>query len=100
LAEIFLALEYCHDNDVVFRDIKPENIMLDGQGHIRLIDFGLSKIGITYDHHTNTLCGTNHYMAPELVQREFYGPATDWWSFGVIGYDMLTGGPPFKVIFN
>ena len=69
LAEIFMALEYLHEHHVIYRDIKPENIMLDKEGHIRLIDFGLSKVGVSEnpEHFTRTLCGTNSYMAPEVI---------------------------------
>lgn len=73
--------------------------MLDVEGHCRLIDFGLSKVGVTENPltYTRTLCGTNSYMAPEVIKKEAYGPVADWWSFGVLAYDMLIGGPPFKV---
>ena len=72
--------------------------MLDLDGHARLIDFGLSKLNVTDEisTFTKTLCGTNCYMAPEVVRQECYGRSADWWSFGVLAYDMLTGGPPFK----
>jgi len=98
LAEVFMALEYLHEHHVVYRDIKPENIMLDKEGHIRLIDFGLAKVGVSEnpESFTRTLCGTSSYMAPEVIKREYYGPAADWWSFGILGYDMMAGGPPFK----
>ena len=97
-AEIFMALEYLHEHHIIYRDIKPENIMLDKEGHARLIDFGLCKVGVSENpaHFTRTLCGTNSYMAPEVIKKEFYGPAADWWSFGVLVYDMLAGHPPFK----
>ena len=64
------------------------------------IDYGLSKLGVTTDvsTFTRTLCGTNSYMAPEVVMKELYGATADWWSFGILGYDMLTGGPPFKAV--
>ena len=72
--------------------------MLDNDGHVRLIDFGLSKLDVTEDSatFTRTLCGTNSYMAPEVVQKDFYGKSADWWSFGILAYDMMSGGPPFK----
>ncbi len=98
LAEIFMALEYLHEHNVIYRDIKPENIMLDNEGHVRLIDFGLTKIGVSESptSFTRTLCGTNSYMAPEVIKKDLYGPSADWWSFGVLAFDMLTGGPPFR----
>ena len=72
--------------------------MLDNEGHIRLIDFGLTKVGVTSEpsSFTRTLCGTNTYMAPEVIRKEPYGPSADWWSFGVLAYDMMVGQPPFK----
>ncbi|CAF4269914.1 unnamed protein product [Rotaria socialis] len=76
-------------------DLKPENILLDGQGHVKLTDFGLCKESIYHGGQTNTFCGTIEYMAPEILTRSGHGKAVDWWSFGALMYDMLTGAPPF-----
>ena len=73
--------------------------MLDSKGHARLIDFGLCKIGVSEDDrtHTRTHCGTNSYMAPEILNKgQLYGPGVDWWSFGILAFDMMCGGPPWK----
>jgi p70 ribosomal S6 kinase len=92
LADITLALEHLHKNGIIHRDLKPENIILNANGHIRLIDFGMSKESI---HGEKTLCGTVEYIAPEIIQRTAYGKAVNWWSFRALMIDMLTGNPPF-----
>lgn len=95
-AEIVLGLEYLHANGVIYRDLKPENILLDGSGHICLTDFGISKQGLqSADDRTATFCGTPEYLAPEVLQGNQYNKAVDWWSFGTLMYEMLTGLPPF-----
>ncbi|KAL2810691.1 kinase-like domain-containing protein [Aspergillus granulosus] len=97
MAEMVLALEHLHQNvGVVYRDLKPENCLLDHEGHLLLTDFGLSKIAIDDDDRCNSSLGTIEYMAPEVVQGKPYGKACDWWSLGALGYDLLTGSPPFK----
>lgn len=96
LSEIVCALEYLHDRDIVYRDLKTENVMLDQHGHVKLIDFGLSKLGMTEGNLTNTFCGTVEYMAPEVVARSpGYTKPADWWSFGIFTFDLLTGRSPF-----
>ncbi|XP_013194881.2 serine/threonine-protein kinase S6KL [Amyelois transitella] len=93
VAEIAIALDFLHNAGVVYRDLKPENILLDSEGHIRLIDFGLSK-WLSIGSRTTTLCGTLKYMAPEVLSREPYGHAVDWWSLGVLTCRMLTNEYP------
>uniref|UniRef100_A0A1A9WAA5 non-specific serine/threonine protein kinase n=1 Tax=Glossina brevipalpis TaxID=37001 RepID=A0A1A9WAA5_9MUSC len=101
IAEVVLALEHLHKLGIIYRDIKLENILLDGQGHIVLADFGLSKIFSSgSDHRAHSFCGTLEYMAPEIIRA---GPgghdlAVDWWSVGVLTYELLTGASPFTVV--
>ncbi|KAI9661146.1 MAG: serine/threonine protein kinase psk1 [Bathelium mastoideum] len=96
MAEMILALEHLHANvGVVYRDLKPENCLLDSEGHLLLTDFGLSKVAIDDDTRCNSILGTIEYMAPEVIQGQDYGMAVDYWSLGAIGFDLLTGGPPF-----
>ncbi|KAJ5861561.1 AGC-kinase C-terminal [Penicillium soppii] len=97
MAEMVLALEHLHQNvGVLYRDLKPENCLLDTEGHLLLTDFGLSKIALGDDDRCNSLLGTIDYMAPEVIQGKPYGKACDWWSLGALGYDLLTGSPPFR----
>jgi serine/threonine protein kinase len=96
MAEMVLALEHLHRNvRVVYRDLKPENCLLDSDGHLLLADFGLSKVALDDKDSCNSFLGTVEYMAPEVVQGTVYGFAVDWWSLGAIGFDLLTGSPPF-----
>jgi len=97
MAEMVLALEHLHRNlGVVYRDLKPENCLLDSEGHLLLTDFGLSKVAVDENDKCDSMLGTVEYMAPEVIQGHKYGMAVDWWSFGALGFDLLTGSPPFQ----
>lgn len=96
LAELALALDHLHHLGIIYRDLKPENILLDSQGHIKLTDFGLSKESLEEEKLTFSFCGTVEYMAPEVVSRKGHNTAADWWSYGVLMFEMLTGSLPFQ----
>ncbi|MCJ1277359.1 serine/threonine protein kinase psk1 [Puttea exsequens] len=97
MAEMVLALEHLHGTvGVVYRDLKPENCLLDAEGHLLLTDFGLSKVAVDGEHHCRSMAGTIEYMAPEVIEEKPYGTAVDWWSFGILGFDLMTGSTPFR----
>lgn len=91
-SEILLVLEYMHNHHLIYRDLKPENLLLDKHGHLKITDFGFAK---KLDDRSWTLCGTPEYLAPEIIQNKGHNKAVDWWAFGILIYEMLTGYPPF-----
>uniref|UniRef100_A0A0N5BJD1 non-specific serine/threonine protein kinase n=1 Tax=Strongyloides papillosus TaxID=174720 RepID=A0A0N5BJD1_STREA len=94
-AEIVLALGYLHENNIVYRDLKLENLLLDKDGHIKIADFGLCKEDISFGDRTRTFCGTPEYIAPEVLEDNDYGRSVDWWGVGVVMYEMMCGRLPF-----
>ena len=106
-AEIILGLIHLHSNNIIYRDLKLENVLLDKTGHIKLIDFGLSKIctrifepneeNSINEMEATSFCGTNNYIAPEILVGKKYDSSVDWWSLGILIYEMAEGQAPFKL---
>lgn len=93
-AQIVLAFEYLHRHNLIYRDLKPENILLQSSGYIKLTDFGFIKRLKPWER-TYTLCGTPEYMAPEIIMNTGHGAPADWYTLGIMIYEMLVGKPPF-----
>lgn len=94
-AEVAAAIAHLHHVNIIYRDAKLENVLVDHTGHVRITDFGLSKVGVSGLQGATTFCGTAAYIAPELLQGKPYGKAADWWSFGILLYEMIGGKPPY-----
>jgi len=90
--EIALVFEHLHDLTIIYRDLKPENLLLNREGHCKVTDFGFAK---KVEYRTWTLCGTPEYLAPEIILSKGHGKAVDWWALGILIYEMLAGYPPF-----
>ena len=97
IIELVLAIEFLHKNNMLYRDLKPENIMIDSNGHIKLTDFGLSKMVTKSKEKAFTICGTPQYLAPEILSDDGYDNSVDWWSLGCVMYEMLVGKAPFRI---
>lgn len=95
-AEIMLGLWYLHENGVVYRDLKLDNVMLEASGHIKIADFGMCKENMFGGARTTTFCGTPGYLAPEIIKEAPYGASVDFWSLGVLCYEFLVGDSPFE----
>ena len=91
-AQVSLAFEYLHNCTIIYRDLKPENLLLDSDGHCKVTDFGFAK---KVEYRTWTLCGTPEYLAPEIILSKGHGKSVDWWATGILCYEMLAGYPPF-----
>lgn len=95
IAEIVLAIQYLHRREIIFRDLKPDNIVIDSEGHCCLTDFGLSKEGIDDNISAKSFCGSLAYLAPEMLARKGHGKSVDWYLLGVLLYEMLVGKTPY-----
>jgi len=94
-SEVLLGIAHLHSMNVIYRDLKPENVLLDADGHAKITDFGLSKEGVEDNYSAKSMCGTPEYLAPEILENRGHGKAVDWYSLGALMFEMLTGLPPY-----
>jgi len=93
--ELILAIEALHKSKIIFRDLKPSNVVLDADGHVYITDFGLSKEGLKDNSKTTSFCGSLAYLAPEMINKEGHNYSLDWYLLGVLLYELLEGVPPY-----
>ncbi|XP_003374925.1 putative kinase domain protein [Trichinella spiralis] len=93
---VTLGLQYLHDNKIIYRDLKLDNLLLDRDGYLKIADFGLCKENMGFEDRTSTFCGTPEFLAPEVLSESMYTRSVDWWGLGVLIFEMLVGEPPFS----
>ena len=94
IANVLLGLQHIHQREIVFRDLKPENLVFESKGHVKLVDFGFATL-LSHNARTKTICGTVEYIAPEVLARKGYGRSVDLWSAGILLYEMVAGLSPY-----
>ena len=95
ISEIILAIEFLHSQGIIYRDLKPDNVVLDADGHCKLTDFGLSKMGAKNDYNNTSFCGSKAYLAPEMIKQKGHGKSIDWYLLGTLIYELVIGVPPY-----
>jgi len=95
MGELVLAVEYLHSKDVVYRDMKPENILIDSKGHVKLADFGLSKEGVGDTDKTKSFCGSPAYLSPDMLSQKGAGKPSDVYGMGAVFFEMVSGESPY-----
>lgn len=100
ISEVLCGIEYLHDNGILYRDLKPENVLLDEFGHVKLADFGFCKPDMNSSKRTYSFCGSPEYLSPEMIRKTGHSMSTDIWSFGCFCYELFVGHPPFPLHDN
>jgi serum/glucocorticoid-regulated kinase 2 len=93
--EILYGLMYLHQQNIIYRDLKPENLLINHDGHVKIADFGLSKVGLEAREVTYSFCGSTEYMPPEMIQKTGHSYGVDFYTLGALLYELVTGLPPF-----